>query len=300
MKLMILMRCSAKACHPFSQINKDNISFFPSYYGELGEEPSADTPYFHHYKGGKWSGIYDFFVNFPELLREFDYFWFVDDDILADIEVVSKFFEIVSAHGFALAQPALTSQSYWAHRITLQNEGFIFRNSNLVELMMPVMKRDFLEKVLPLFKGRDAAMGVDFMWHQLTENPQRDVAIIDATPMTHSRPRQMFLKSAMKQQDRDIYRERSETCNALSIRRQMPVVLGGLTVAGKYYKRGPSLLPKLLIELSKIAKEARNPALSLRDYFNLVVQQIFGRSNRLTFDRDAYLEIAKNNQIDGL
>ena len=33
------------------------------------------------YPGGKWEAYYNFFQDYPEILNDYDYFWFTDDDI---------------------------------------------------------------------------------------------------------------------------------------------------------------------------------------------------------------------------
>ena len=293
MKTIIIMRCAPNSHHEFAGLAGEGITFLPSFYGEKAPDKPEGADYFHYFKGGKWSGIYDLFKTYPELLDAFDYYWFVDDDILAKPETARRFFRIVEENRFELAQPALTTDSYWAHRITIQNKGFLYRNSNLVELMMPIMQQDFLKRVLPLFKNRDAAMGLDFMWHQLTSNPARDVAIIDATPMRHSRPRQKLLSSEMKKYDKDIYAERDRTVAELSIKRQMPVVMAAKTLNGRQFGRSPALLAALFWELAKSYRAMSVQKLRFKDFFNIIIQQSFGDTHSQTHDSEALKEICK-------
>ena len=291
MKTCILMRCAQRKQNPFSAFEIEGISFFPSFYGDMEKGYSDTAPYFHYAEGGKWSGIHDFFLKYPELLNRFEYFWLVDDDILAESETVRRFVDIVSNEGFQLAQPALTPQSYWAHRITLENPFFEYRLTNFVELMMPIMRRDFLLRVLPIFKGRHAAMGMDFFWQQLTDEPFKDVAIIDAAPMTHSRPRRKLLKTLMIEKGNDIFEERDKLCAELSVHRQPPRVLGGRLQNGELLSGGVRLYVKLLAGLKNNAARADKPRVKVKDYFNLAFQQSFMALGRPVFNRDAYEQV---------
>ena len=287
MKTIIIMRCAPDLEHEFSGVTSDDICFLPSFYGDAAPQKTPDSLYFHYFKGGKWSGIYDLFQTYPDLIDSFDYFWFVDDDIRASCQTAADFIKIVKENSFQLAQPALTADSYWAHRITLENRGLLYRHTNLVELMMPIMHRDVVRRALPLFKGRDAAMGIDFMWHQLTNDPARDVAIIDATPMQHSRPRQKLLNNAMKKCNKDIFKERDDTIRQFSIKRQMPVVLGAKTRKNQEIKRNAMLLLRLALELGRLRTDMRMQKLRMRDFRNLIIHQLFGKTDSETFDQQS-------------
>ncbi|WP_319533088.1 hypothetical protein [uncultured Cohaesibacter sp.] len=287
MKTLILMRSAPTLDHSFSNVRRDDVVFCPSYYGDRDQIADKSGPYFHHYLGGKWTGIFDFFRCYPNALDEFDYFWFVDDDILAEDRTMLDFIDCVVSNRFQLAQPALTANSYWAHRITLVNNSFTFRNTNFVELMMPMMSRDFLRKVLPLFEGREAALGIDLFWHQLADHPRTDVAIIDAAPMFHSRPRREFLKSEMLKRNNDINQEKTRTIEEFSVRDHEPVVFSGQLVNGNRLERGAKLMARLSLDLLKISRHTINRTVELKDFRKFLVHQVFGRASGKAFDKEA-------------
>ncbi|WP_194539865.1 DUF707 domain-containing protein [Pseudovibrio japonicus] len=245
-------------------------------------DTSGGTAFPHHFVGGKWTGIFSFFRTYPEVLNKYEYFWFPDDDIQTTPEDADRFLEIVKREGFQLAQPALEPDSYYAHRITLANPLLSFRRTNFVELMMPILHRDLLLKVLPLFEGRHFAQGLDYMWHQLSRNPERDVAIIDETPMGHRRPRQVCLKGNMSKMQVDMMSEREATFRELNICRQAPVVISAKTKDGIELQRSSRLTVKLLMGMwSCRAKITRQPW-SANDYFRMLGQQALGRTNTTT------------------
>lgn len=177
----------------------------------------------HHFIGGKWIGVLDYFRQNPAALTEYDYFWFPDDDIETDGDTAASFLQLCADNKFELAQPALTPDSYFAYRETIQNPQFQFRKTNFVELMMPLMRRDFLIKVLPLLEDKHAALGVDWIWQTLAEAPRRNVAIIDRYPMRHGRPRNTNLKARMTSQGVDLLAERAETFARYNIKPLQPV-----------------------------------------------------------------------------
>lgn len=252
-------------------------------------DPEADLNAIqHHYLGGKWAGIYDFFQQHPDLIDRYEYFWFPDDDIETTPDDAVRFLEIVQQEGFALAQPALRPDSYYAYHITLANPVFRFRRTNFVELMMPIFRRDLLKAVLPLFKDRHAAMGLDFFWHQLAKKPERDVAIIDAVAMGHYRPRQTHLKGRMTAMQVDIHNERDRTMEQFSIHTQPPTTLSGVTSGGSFLKRGPLLWLAYWLGLMQIRRWTTRRPLSFRAIRKHMRSQIASQADLPCFDRAAY------------
>ena len=45
------------------------------------------------YPGGKWEAYYNFFQDYPEILNDYDYFWFTDDDISLQGNKINKMFQ---------------------------------------------------------------------------------------------------------------------------------------------------------------------------------------------------------------
>jgi hypothetical protein len=71
--------------------------------------------------------------------------------------------------------------------VTLANPHFLLRYVNFVESMCPFFTREALATVAPLFTlGLES--GIDLVWCSLLPSPWLKCAVIDATPVTHTRP----------------------------------------------------------------------------------------------------------------
>ncbi|ODR88358.1 DUF707 domain-containing protein [Sinorhizobium alkalisoli] len=242
----------------------------------------------HCFIGGKWSGIYDYFQQHPDVLDRFEYIWLPDDDIESTVENALEFLSVVARNGFRLAQPALELDSYFAHALTLQSPYFIYRNTSLVELMMPVFSSALLKEILPLFKDRHAALGLDLFWHQLPERSRRAVAIVDATPMGHYRPRQQFLAGKMTEMQISILEESRATHRQLGIRRQPLANIGGKTRSGIYLKQGPLLTWLYMRGLKSNLHRMTRRSLSTKELKKLKREQRLFDFHTPAFDQGLY------------
>jgi len=229
-----LVICRVESAHKAPVWAKTHGGYYDCLLSQYGTEID---PKHHHFIGGKWAGIYDLFTGSPELLERYEYFWLPDDDIETTPEEICKFLFIAQSEGFQLAQPALTPSSVYAYRLTVSNPRFKFRKTNFVELMLPLLHRDVLEKALPFFANRHAALGIDWMWHRLTSNPDEDIAIVDCVPMGHHRPRKTHLAMRMRQNHRiDIMKEREHTMRELDIQPLVPRAHAGCLANGRAVK----------------------------------------------------------------
>lgn len=160
-----------------------------SYYGDDPEKFRADALRRIDLKGGKLSACFVLFDENSRLLDAYDYFWVADDDVLTDAVSINRMFALMKAHGLSLAQPALTPDSYIAHRILVRLPAFILRYTNFVEVMAPCFSAAFLTRVLPTFEHRVFGRGLDSLWPALLDEPLFKTAVLDAVAMRHTRPR---------------------------------------------------------------------------------------------------------------
>jgi hypothetical protein len=204
-----------------------------SYYDESTLEPSSVVEMVHRYKGGKWDGIFQFFSDFPQALSQYDYFWLVDDDIETDTQQVNALFDYVREHQFELAQPALTMDSYFSHRLTLCCPGFLHRHTNLVEIMAPVLSARVLASALPYFEHTRSGFGIDWYWQRLVERPESAIAIIDAIAVRHARPLRQHLRNNMRGEGLVPEMERQQLVGLLNLQRIHAIATAGVTRSGR-------------------------------------------------------------------
>ena len=182
-KYLIVARCGKSSLHEhWTTGSRKNFDLLLcSYESVTGCDDSEII------KSYKWHALYQFFLT-NTAWRSYDYICMPDDDILADSDTWSIFFDRCRDLEAALAAPALTPNSYFSHVITLQNEAFKARATTFVEIMTPCMSREFLEEALTtlLLQKLGAGYGLDFVWPYILGF--KDIWIIDETPVRHTRP----------------------------------------------------------------------------------------------------------------
>jgi len=157
-----------------------------SWFGDELPAATEGAVFVHMQKGAKWPGLEQTLMTHWDTIQEYKYIWLPDDDLLCVPEQVSRMFAICDDLQLDLAQPALTRDSYYTHAITLQHTAFQLRFTNFVEIMAPVLSTDMLRRVFHTMAGNISGYGLDAVWPRFSQLGR--VAIIDDTPVKHTRP----------------------------------------------------------------------------------------------------------------
>jgi hypothetical protein len=184
---LALFRAGPSSLHPhaIARLAEQNFDYALSWFGD--QAPAAEGAAFvHMQKGAKWPGLYATIAAHWEAISQYRYVWMPDDDLMCTPEDVSRMFSVCDDLALDLAQPALTPDSFFAHVVTLQHSAYQVRFTNFVEIMAPVLSIDMLARVFPTLREAISGYGLDGVWPRLTQLGK--VAIIDDTPVKHTRP----------------------------------------------------------------------------------------------------------------
>jgi hypothetical protein len=186
---LVLVRAGSRSLHSgWTEPGKPrDWDLYVSPFEEIPAQEHADWTAGDLIPGMKWTGLWQL-LNEWDGWREYDYVWLPDDDIAAEQNTISRMFEIARGVGLDLFAPALDESSYYAHFITMRNRSFHGRWTGFVEIMAPCFSAAALEKLLPTFElsRTGSGWGLDVLWPKLLD--YRNVGIVDATPVVHTRP----------------------------------------------------------------------------------------------------------------
>jgi hypothetical protein len=185
---LVVMRAGDKALYPnWPTAALRNWDLAISFYGDGSVDWGQE--YFLSQTGPKWQPVHTWFTANPHLLRQYDYFWFPDDDIMTSWENVNDLFDICRRYELQLAQPALTGDSYRFHEVTIEQPDYLLRFTVFVEGMVPMFRADTLRLCLPVMQEVSRfGWGHDWVFPKLLGYPPNRIAIVDACAVTHTRP----------------------------------------------------------------------------------------------------------------
>lgn len=120
-------------------------------------------------------------------LHDFEYLVVSDDDIHLPTGFLDNYLALVSHHGFAIAQPARTHNSYIDHRFVEQLDGIDARRTRFIEIgPLFSLHRSTFDYFLPFDETSPMGWGNDFVWPVLAERYGLKMGIVDAVPVTHN------------------------------------------------------------------------------------------------------------------
>ena len=165
-------------------VSEGNYDTMLIYYGnEHGYE--GQSTYYHEQQGPKYH-LLKAALKDSELLRNYDYFWFPDDDIFIQPEQVEKLFRYMQTFKLHLAQPAIVG--YYSLTVTLPQYDSRLRFTNFVEIMCPCFSKMALKTCIDTFDENKTGWSYDALWNELLDHPRRSIAIIDDVIAVHTRP----------------------------------------------------------------------------------------------------------------
>jgi hypothetical protein len=142
----------------------------------------------HSIAGGKFEGFKALFDSCPQLVEAYDYFWLIDDDLYLPYETILMVRKLLSMFRFALAAPTLSYTSFFSWPINILNDRLLFRGTDFVEIMAPIMSRAFLTTCLPHFGENRSGWGLEWLWRRFLREHGLFAAVLDAAPIVHTRP----------------------------------------------------------------------------------------------------------------
>jgi hypothetical protein len=156
------------------------------YYGDVAQRFASDADIYLQRKGIKFNLIHELAQHeLAEVMCHYERIWMPDDDIAADVDRVNRLFRLAEEHRLSICQPAIGSGDV-TFRTLRADPRFILRYSRFVEIMCPLFTRAALEQMLPTFVANRSAWGIDWLW--ASRLGPKDLAVIDAVPMAHTRP----------------------------------------------------------------------------------------------------------------
>jgi hypothetical protein len=187
---LVVVRAGDHSLHPqWISDGPRDFDLLVSYFGNTPGRFSSGAEHYEMRRGPKWPGIAALLREHKEALEGYDCIWFPDDDLAAETQTINRMFAFFHAYRMCLAQPALSRDSWCTWRTLRQQPNCHVRFTKFVEIMAPIFSREALSVCTPSFSESASGWGLDWLWPRLCmEAGLGDMAVIDATPVRHTRP----------------------------------------------------------------------------------------------------------------
>jgi hypothetical protein len=149
----------------------------------------SEVDFFYHLKDFKYHMIYHLFTDVhPEWLDQYDYFYFLDDDIDIDTRQINDMFALSRAFNISISQASLTKDSFCSWKMFRHQKNSFCRFVGQIEVMSPLFHSDALKKCLPSFISNRSSWGIDSVWSKLLDYPKDKLVVFDKIIMKHTLP----------------------------------------------------------------------------------------------------------------
>ena len=186
--ILIILRAGRSSLHRiWTLLARRSIDIVLSIYDDA-ELAGDEFILVHRASGGKYQAAVQLFADHPDLVERYKFFWFLDDDMFVPFTSIYNVARACRLYNFVICQPSLTPDSFFSWPITVSNEAFVWRATDFIEIMCPVMRRDFLIQAIPHMRHTFTGWGQEFIWRRLLQESHELGGIIDVAPVTHTRP----------------------------------------------------------------------------------------------------------------
>ena len=185
-KYCVISVVGRNSCHPEWIMGKKERNFdlhllvYDMSYGLFYN----DADYMSYKQGEKWELIYDYLMDNPKFLSNYEYFFFPDEDLKCDVYDIEHVFACMEEENIQIAQPSLRN-SYSLSTHVLRHPNSKLRYTNYVEPMAPCFSRNALNAILPTFNSGEIDC---FHWAEMIHENKTDMAIIDEVGIQRCRP----------------------------------------------------------------------------------------------------------------
>lgn len=147
--------------------NEQNYDIAVIYYGKSAvkfKKYTNKVKYCERRQGSKFQNFYYFYHKYPEVIKAYDRFFIVDDDIIINVSDINKMFELSEIHNFSICQPSFKPESKISHKITIHVPKSSFRYTNFIEVNVPIFTTNALHNLMKHYDPKLIGWGIDYLY----------------------------------------------------------------------------------------------------------------------------------------
>lgn len=137
--------------------------------------------------GTKFTSFQSLLEKYPHILEPYEYILLLDDDVGLENNEISRLFSIVQQHGWDMAQPSLSVDSFCSFPVLFNPGRDGWRQVNGVEIMMPVYSTRILGIVKQLISQSVSGWGFDAALSMVASERGFRAAVVDDVIARHTK-----------------------------------------------------------------------------------------------------------------
>jgi hypothetical protein len=140
---------------------------FVCYYGSNGTDYSDCADYLVLRQGSKFQNLRAVYFAHPEIFRQYEHIFILDDDLGLTARKINKLFEAHEKLGLLGVQPAFFPGGKISWPLTRYDPTLDVAYCNFIEMSAPLLKRDFVERFMQELSPDTLGYGEDFWYADL-------------------------------------------------------------------------------------------------------------------------------------
>lgn len=188
---LVVVRAGENSLHEswLGDASERNWDIIVSSFGKSPEKWERDDVINVSYQGGNHDGFFDALRQVPTALKNYDFILKADDDYEMSCPDINSIFALTKKYNLWAGLPSHSFDSYLVggYFQFYNNPNFKMRLTNFVEHSTLCMKKEFVERFLPLWEDNPLALGIDFFWARLADDPKKQIGVLDEVQVKHTR-----------------------------------------------------------------------------------------------------------------
>lgn len=165
-----------------------NYDIYVIYYGddeEIYNKYKSKVKYIEKRKGSKFQNFNYFYKKYPDIIKQYDRFFIIDDDIIFETEDINKMFDISKKYDLSICGPSFKNGRI-SHPITKHKKDILLSYVNFIEVGVPLFSSTALHNLMKYYDDCLIGWGIDFLyiWANGSEKT-KDYAIIHCVTCTN-------------------------------------------------------------------------------------------------------------------
>jgi len=144
-----------------------NYDIYVIYYGNddtVFNKYKDKVTFIEKRKGSKFQNFKYFYDTYPEIIKQYDRFFILDDDIIINVAGINTMFDLSHKYNLEICGPSFLPESKISHKITVHQPGIILRYTNFVEVNVPLFSTKALHSLMNKLSSNLIGWGIDYLY----------------------------------------------------------------------------------------------------------------------------------------